>query len=804
MSIVQYTSNLTIAVGGIYDTSKYMLGNTLPNNTQELIPLLTDSEIKLLKTTVINIGFKVYDINLKILYTWSGSNWVETNDAVANSLSINTSLGQYVVNISGVAPTTGQVLTALSPYLAAWENSVAGVPPVAGESGLFLTNNGSSIFWGSPFPDQAPYSIGGYYLYTNGTTVSWELTPQWLANPMSAPGDLIVGGSSGSAGKLSAGAVGQSLTVVSSGVLGWTTLVPAITVSTTNKFLTNDGTVASWSYINQVPSITSGVSGYILSNNGTISQWIINTNPPSVSGQAGNFLTNNGTSMVWSAISQVPVVNSSKTGYFLTNDGSSYFWASGLNNPMTALGDIIVGGTSGTPIKFTIGTVGQFLSAISSTTLGWVNGLSNPMNSIGDIIIGGTAGNPTRLEAGSIGQVLTITSSYPNTIAWTTLNVLTNPMTSVGDTIIGGISGVPSRLALGASGSVLTSLSGTISWATLIPPMSSGTNGEFLTNNGSATVWGTIPNQLPSQTGYNGYYLTTDGTMASWAAIPAGFTNPMTTVGDMISANSGGTPARLSIGSSGQVLTVVSGGPSWSNIPSQIPAQTGYSGDFLTTNGTIISWSAISQVPNVTGSSGLFLGNNGVNYSWMSLPNQLPALTGQSGKYLTTDGSSTYWTPILSLPAINGTTSGQVLSNNGTNTYWESISSGASLGIVPISFTSGTLAVGGYEIDTVSTTCYTFMLQTIAVNTPCRVRFYSTHAFAVADYSRLSTTSPTGNVGLFAEFVFSSTVLSWVVSTTVLCFNDDTTQTTNIYITIQNMSTVSSTITLTMNILKMQ
>lgn len=49
-----------------------------------------------------------------------------------------------------------------------------------------------------------------------------------------------------------------------------------------------------------------------------------------------------------------------------------------------------------------------------------------------------------------------------------------------------------------------------------------------------------------------------------WSADAAGMTNPMTTTGDTIYSSSGSTPARLSIGSTGQVLTVSGGLPAWS------------------------------------------------------------------------------------------------------------------------------------------------------------------------------------------------------------------------------------------------
>lgn len=48
-----------------------------------------------------------------------------------------------------------------------------------------------------------------------------------------------------------------------------------------------------------------------------------------------------------------------------------------------------------------------------------------------------------------------------------------------------------------------------------------------------------------------------------WSADSAGMTNPMTTTGDTIYSSSGSTPARLGIGTTGQVLTVSGGVPAW-------------------------------------------------------------------------------------------------------------------------------------------------------------------------------------------------------------------------------------------------
>jgi hypothetical protein len=58
--------------------------------------------------------------------------------------------------------------------------------------------------------------------------------------------------------------------------------------------------------------------------------------------------------------------------------------------------------------------------------------------------------------------------------------------------------------------------------------------------------------------------VTTYYTGSAWANLDTtGMTNPMTTTGDTIYSSSGSTPARLGIGTTGQVLTVAGGLPTW-------------------------------------------------------------------------------------------------------------------------------------------------------------------------------------------------------------------------------------------------
>lgn len=57
---------------------------------------------------------------------------------------------------------------------------------------------------------------------------------------------------------------------------------------------------------------------------------------------------------------------------------------------------------------------------------------------------------------------------------------------------------------------------------------------------------------------------TTYYTGSAWANLDTtGMVNPMTTTGDTVYSSSGSTPARLGIGTTGQVLTVAGGLPSW-------------------------------------------------------------------------------------------------------------------------------------------------------------------------------------------------------------------------------------------------
>jgi hypothetical protein len=118
--------------------------------------------------------------------------------------------------------------------------------------------------------------------------------------------------------------------------------------------------------------------------------------------------------------------------------------------------------------------------------------------------------------------------------------------------------------------------------------------------------------------------VTTYYTGSAWANLDTtGMTNPMTTTGDTIYSSSGSTPARLGIGSTGDVLTVAGGVPSWAAPAggSGMTLLNGPSGTTLSGASTTITWSGtynylygvVYGVTNATSNNSLYILPNNVN-----------------------------------------------------------------------------------------------------------------------------------------------------------------------------------------------
>jgi hypothetical protein len=153
--------------------------------------------------------------------------------------------------------------------------------------------------------------------------------------------------------------------------------------------------------------------------------------------------------------------------------------------------------------------------------------------------------------------------------------------------------------------------------------------------------------------------VTTYYTGSAWANLDTtGMTNPMTTTGDTIYSSSGSTPARLGIGTAGQVLQVNSGAtaPEWATPASgggmtllNGPSGTTFTGSTLTINITPTGYKSLKiYLKGVYATADAtmqlrFNGDTGSNYSYVTVrsgPSQVTSASTTSIFYMT-QGSAT-------------------------------------------------------------------------------------------------------------------------------------------------------------------
>ena len=189
-----------------------------------------------------------------------------------------------------------------------------------------------------------------------------------------------------------------------------------------------------------------------------------------------------------------------------------------------------------------------------------------------------TDSHSIKLEAGaSVASNITLT--LPDSAG----ALMLNPMTTAGDTIYGGASGSPLRLAAGTGTQVLHGGT-TPSWAAVsltadvsgtLPVGSGGTGVTSSTGTGSVV----LSNSPTLVTPALGTPSSATLTNATGLPIGAGTTGTLTetrggtnqtsyTTGDTLYASASNTLSKLPIGTSGQVLTVAAGVPSWATPPS--------------------------------------------------------------------------------------------------------------------------------------------------------------------------------------------------------------------------------------------
>lgn len=95
----------------------------------------------------------------------------------------------------------------------------------------------------------------------------------------------------------------------------------------------------------------------------------------------------------------------------------------------------------------------------------------------------------------------------------------------------------------------------------ILPIVNGGTNLSTYTT--GDTLYASASNVLSKlPVGSTGDVLTVAGGVPTWAA-SSSFSNPMNSIGDLIRGGASGTPTRLAIGSTNYILAVVGGIPTW-------------------------------------------------------------------------------------------------------------------------------------------------------------------------------------------------------------------------------------------------
>ena len=248
--------------------------------------------------------------------------------------------------------------------------------------------------------------------------------------------------------------------------------------------------------------------------------------------------------------------------------------SSKMSNPMTSVGDMIVGGSSGAPSRLGVGSPGQVLK-VGITGITWddeavvsisdTNSIGLTIDQNGDL----TADLKMSSEPDNILQL----KDTGNKGLYAPPSELDGLITTSGDLIVGDTSGAPAKLSVGTTGQVLKVGSNGIGWEA-----ESGQTlylGAFDSRNRpqDATTGQFI---LDTDLGYMLYrygsaWINATGTVYEGSVTPSGndpvrwLENPMTSAGDLIVGGASGSATRLGMGSEGQVLTVGSSGIEWAN-----------------------------------------------------------------------------------------------------------------------------------------------------------------------------------------------------------------------------------------------
>lgn len=238
----------------------------------------------------------------------------------------------------------------------------------------------------------------------------------------------------------------------------------------------------------------------------------------------------------------------------------------------------------------------------------------------------GTAGTATTIQGSqTVDRTLTLPDATDTLVGKATTDTLTNKTISGSSNTITNVS-----LTSGVTGTL---------------PIASGGTGQITANDALNAL-------LPSQTGNSGKVLSTNATDASWVSV---FSNPMTTLGDLVYENASPAPARLA----GNTTTTT-----------KFLTQTGDG-----VNSAAPSWAQVGLTTGVTGTLPIANGGTGITSfgsgvaTWLGTPssaNLASALTDETGS-----GKAVFDTsPTIQTPTITAASDSvqAIVKGNGTQT----------------------------------------------------------------------------------------------------------------------------------------